>query len=144
MLPDEPVNFRELCEKVGLALVMGQKVQFALAHYFSVYHMVHSKWSKQAKEKIDFHLLRPMGVVIASIEKAAPLSADLFSKVVLFRKLRNWLAHDFDEESTPFIYKGDKIVFYIAKMDDIINKGSDLMYKLHEVGESLVPVDLTK
>lgn len=143
MFPEEPDDFSELCQKVGLALMMGQKVQFALAHYYSVYHIVNSCWAKEkAKEKIDFHLSKAMGVVVDSIEKNAPLDADLFQEVKRFKESRNWLAHDFDEESTPYLAKGEKLQYYIQKMDDISLQASALMQRLHDVGEKLVPIDI--
>jgi hypothetical protein len=75
----EPEKFKELCEKVGLALMMGQKLQFSLAYYYSVYHMVKKKWNhEKAKSKIEFHLSKPMGVVVNDIEKDAPLEPLLF------------------------------------------------------------------
>jgi len=138
---EEPKRFKELCEKIGLALMMGQKVQMALAHYFSVYKIVNDGWNKErAKSKTDYHLSKPMGVVIGSIEKEAPLEQELMEKVADFKRLRNWLVHDFDEESTPFISKGKKIDDYISKMEEIIEKASTLMWQLHEVGEKMVPV----
>jgi hypothetical protein len=142
MIKEEPERFKELCEKVGLALMMGQKLQFALAHYYSVYHIVHSKWNKQtAKDKIAYHLSKAMGVVVVSIEKDAPLQPDLFEEIIEFKKQRNWLAHDFDEESTPFLTQGQKFEFYIEKMEAITIKANELMVKLDKVGETLIPVN---
>ncbi len=77
MLPEELKHFKELCEKVGLALMMGQKVQFALAYYYSVYHIVNSGWNKEkAKDKIRYHLSKSMGIVVIAIENDAPLGDD--------------------------------------------------------------------
>jgi len=140
MIPEEPIKFKELCEKVGLALMMGQKVQFALAHYYSVFHMVKSGWSKEkAKEKIILHLSKPMGVVVNSIEKDAPLDQGLFQRIIEFKTQRNWLAHDFDEESTPFLSQNQKFDFYIKKMEQIAIQASNLMVDLNEIGDQLVP-----
>lgn len=143
MIPEEPKEFRELCEKVGLALIMGQKVQFALAYYYSVYHLVNSGWnSEQVKAKVDFHLSRPMGVVVSAIEKDAPLEASLYDELVQFKAKRNWLVHDFDEESTQYLTQGDKYQHYLKIMDDFINDAETLMVRLHVVGQSLVPVGI--
>ena len=142
-LLEEPKEFKELCEKVGLALMMGQKVQFALAHYYSVYHIVNSGWSsEQANEKIEFHLSKAMGFVVSSIEKDAPLDDVLFDKVKSFKKSRNWLAHDFDEESTPYLGKGERFQHYLHKMEEIIQEANNLMINLHKVGERLVPTGI--
>jgi hypothetical protein len=143
MIPEEPIHFKELCEKVGLALMMGQKVQFALAYYYSVFHMVKSGWSKEkAKEKITFHLSKPMGVVVNSIEKDAPLDQGLFLRVKEFKTQRNWLAHDFDEESTPFLSQNQKFDFYIEKMEQIAIHAQNLMVDLNKIGEQLVPLGI--
>jgi hypothetical protein len=143
MIPEEPIQFKELCEKVGLALMMGQKVQFALAHYYSVFHIVNSGWSKEkAQERLTFHLSKPMGVVVNSIEKDAPLGNDLFQRVIEFKTQRNWLAHDFDQESTPFLSQNQKIDFYIEKMEQISNQATNLMINLNEIGGKLVPVGI--
>ena len=143
MIHEEPIKFKELCEKVGLALMMGQKVQLALAYYYSVFHMVNSEWSKEkAKEKIIFHLSKPMGVVVNSIEKDAPLDQGLFQRVIEFKAQRNWLAHDFDEESTPFLSRNQKFDFYIEKKEQIATQARNLMIDLNEIGEQLVPLGI--
>jgi hypothetical protein len=138
---EELKQFNELCEKVGLALMMGQKLQFALSHYYSVFHIVNSKWSKEkAKEKIQFHLSKTMGTVLSSIEKDAPLDPTIFDEVKKFKEQRNWLAHDFDEESTPFLSQGKRFDHYIAVMENITILAHNIMMKLDEVGEKLIPV----
>ena len=143
MIPEEPIQFKELCEKVGLAMMMGQKVQFALSHYYYVFHIVNSGWSKEkAKEKLEFHLSKPMGVVVNSIEKDAFLSKDLFQRVIEFKTQRNWLAHDFDQESTPFLSQNQQFDFYIGKMEQIANQAKNLMIDLNEIGEKLVPLGI--
>jgi len=143
MIPDEPIQFKELCEKVGLALMMGQKVQFALAHYYSVFHIVNSGWSKEkAKEKLSFHLSKPMGEVVNSIKKDAPLCDGLFRRVIEFKIQRNWLAHDFDEESTPFLSQNQKFDYYIEKMEQIAIQATNVMIELNEIGEKLVPLGI--
>ncbi len=141
--PLEPEKFRELCERVGLALMMGQKVQYALAYYFSVYHMVNSGWSKEeAMRKVDFHLSKPMGVIVNSIEKSAPLDGALFKKVLRFKERRNWVAHDFDDESTQYIAKGERIDHYISEMSGIVSLALELVKALNNVGEELVPTGI--
>ena len=143
MIPEEPIQFKELCEKVGLALMMGQKVQFALAHYYSIFHMVKSGWSKEkAKEKAILHLSKPMGVIVNSIEKDAPLDQGLFQRVIEFKTQRNWLAHDFDEESTYFLSQNQKYDFYIGKMEQIAIHAQKLIVDLNEIGEQLAPLGI--
>ena len=58
VIPEEPEKFKELCEKVGLALMLGQKVQFALAHYYSVFHMVNKRWDKEKAKKNPLQIWR--------------------------------------------------------------------------------------
>jgi hypothetical protein len=141
MLTEEPEDFKELCEKVGLALLLGQKVQFALAHYYSVYHIVNSGWSKeQAKDSVNFHLSKPMGRVVLSIKNDAPLNDELFEVIDAFKISRNWLVHDFDEESTPYLSKGERFRYYIEAMEQNCRNAGTLMNRLNEVGEQLVPV----
>ena len=143
MISEEPKRFKELCEEVGLALMMGQKVQFALAHYYSVYHIVNNGWNKEkAKDKIRFHLSKPMGVIVNSIEKDAPLSDELRKIIIEFKDQRNWLAHDFDEESTPFLSQDQKFGYYIEKMENIVRHANRVMIELNEIGEKLKPVSI--
>jgi hypothetical protein len=143
MVLEKPIRFKELCEKVGFALMMGQKVQFALAYYYAVYHMVNSGWSKErANGTTAFHLSRPMGVVVNSIEKDAHLGVGLSQRVIEFKTQRNWLAHDFDQESTPFLSQNQKFDFYIERMEQIANQASSLMLYLNEIGKKLGPVGI--
>ncbi|MBN1005107.1 hypothetical protein [Amphritea pacifica] len=138
---DEPEKFRTLCERVGLALMMGQKVQYGLSFYYSVFHIKRSGWSEEkARDSIDSYLSKPMGHIVNAIEKDAPLDSKIFDGIVLLKKNRNWLVHDFDEESTPFISKGQKIDEYIELMDNIIKHSEIIVAALDEIGEELVPV----
>ncbi|MGN6225752.1 hypothetical protein [Pseudoxanthomonas sp.] len=139
-IAEEPAQFRELCEKVGLALLMGQKVQYALAHYYGTYQAVRNGWSfEQATNSVQEHLSRAMGNVVGAIERDAPMDAELFGKVRAFKDRRNWLAHDFDEEATPFLSRGQRIPEYIGKMEDISIAARALMQELDAVGARLVP-----
>ncbi|MGR8931418.1 MAG: hypothetical protein ACU836_12320 [Gammaproteobacteria bacterium] len=141
MIVEEPIQFKELCEKVGIAFMMGQKVQFALAHYYSVFHMVNSGWStEKAKEKIKFYLSKPMGVLVDSIEKDGQLDRSLIDQVIEFMEQRNWLAYNFDEESILFLSQNHKLDFYIGKMEKIVFQAENLMVDLDEIGEQLVPI----
>lgn len=143
MIPEEPKEFRELCEKVGLALIMGQKVQFSLAYYYSVYHLVNSgRSAEQVKAIINIHLSKPMGLVISAIEKDAPLEKSLYDDLVQFKKKRNWLVHDFDGESTQYLAQGKNYQHYLRIMDDFIEHAKTLMIRLHNVGQSLFPVGI--
>jgi len=140
VIPEEPLKFRELCEKVGLALMMGQKVQYSLAYFYSVYHQVNSGWSKdKSKESASLYLSKAMGNVVAAIEKDSCLDEELFEKIIQFKKLRNWLAHDFDEESTPYLAVNERFQYYIDKMDSITNQALSLIQDLDQVGNTLVP-----
>lgn len=139
--PEEPKRFRELCEKVGLALMLGQKVHIALSHYYSVFHVAHGTLSnEQAKQKLDEHLSKPMGFVIASIKKTAPLCPGISERISKFKDSRNWLAHDFDQEATPFLARGERHDHYICKMEGIATQAYKFMQDLHLIGEELVEV----
>lgn len=140
-IPEEPEQFRELCEKVGLALLMGQKVQFALAHYYGTYQAVHKGWSReQVTNSVQEHLSQTMGNVVGAIERDASMEAGLFSKVRAFKSRRNWLAHDFDEEATPFLSQGQRIPEFIEQMEDISIAAYDLLQELDTSGAQLVEV----
>lgn len=142
-IENEPKGFSELCEKIGLALLMGQKVQFSLAHFYATYQLVNSSWTEdRAKQKIQYHLSKPMGVVVADIEKDINLKPEFFDQIVKFKKERNWLAHDFDEESTPYISEGKRIDHYTNKMDEIVKHAMNVMLLLHVIGEDLIPVGI--
>lgn len=139
-IPAEPPQFRELCEKIGLALLMGQKVHFSLAHYYATYQVVNNLLTPDKMfENIQRHLSKPMGIVITSIEKGAPLANELFDKIKAFRDRRNCLVHDFDEESTPFLAKGERFPEYTEKINSICNEALELMQDLGAVGGTLVP-----
>ena len=85
MIPPKPEKFEILCHDVGLALLLGQKVQFALTYYFGVHQAVRFGWKKsQMDEKVRLFLSKPMGVVISEIKKQAPLPDDLSKKVDKF------------------------------------------------------------
>ena len=142
-IPDEPERFRELCEKIGLALMLGQKVHFALSHYYSVFHVARGTLTeKQAKQKLDEHLSKPMGHVIYSIEKRAPLCPGIFGRILEFKRNRNWLAHDFDQEATPFLVRGERYDHYICKMEGIATQASKITQDLYLIGEELVKVGI--
>ena len=150
-IPEEPERFKELCEKTGLVLMLGQKVQFALSCYYSVFHKINRNLTdEKAKEKLKFHLSKPMGVVINSIKQDAPLGDELFNKVWSFKEERNWLVHDFDQEmnmlrlvnvandegGTPDLSP------WINKIEKIAEQASEIMVELHHVGEKLAPLGI--
>ena len=142
-IPEEPERFKELCEKTGIALMVGQQVHVALSRYYYVFRVTHGELTKeQAKEKLDFHLSKPMGMVIASIEKEAPLGGDLFSRISEFKDDRNWLAHDFAQEVTPSLAGGEDLGPYICRMEKIAEQAYRIMDEMHRVGEELVPVGI--
>ena len=134
-------HFKELCEKIGLAMMRGQKLHFALAYYYSVFHIVNSKWSKErAKQRIEYYLSSPMEVIVNSIEKDAPLDTELFQEIVRFKEKRNWLTDEFDEESTLPLIQGKGFELYIQIMEEIINNANSIMEKLNKVNENFRPL----
>ena len=142
-IPKEPEGFKKLCEETGLALMLGQKVHISLSCYYSVFHKTHGKLTKeQAKEKLDFHLSKVMGVIIKAIKKDAPLDDELFNKILEFKDNRNWLAHDFDQEAVPFLARGEDLGPFIRKMQRISKQACEIMDELHHVGEKLAPVGI--
>jgi hypothetical protein len=139
MIPPKPERFEILCHDIGLALLLGQKVQFALSYYFGVHQAVCAGWSKtQVEEKVKFLLSKPMGVVVGEIKQAAPLPAILSSQVDTFKANRNWLVHDFDEESTPHISRGQKIDHYISRLEGICADAQEIMIELDKIGDDLL------
>jgi len=139
MIPEKPERFEILCHDIGLSLLLGQKVQFALACYFGVCHAVRAGLNKsQLQQKIRHYLSKPMGVVVSDIKQKAPLPDDLSAKVDEFKTSRNWLVHDFDEEATPYIWRGQKIDDYIARMGQIANSAMEIMNELDEIGDELM------
>ena len=137
----EPEQFQELCRSIGIAVLMAQKVQFALAHFYATHHIVHTKWSKtDVQESISRHLSGPMGYVVAAIEKEALLTDSLRGKIGSFKDQRNWLVHTFDQEATPFLAQGQRFPEYVQQMEDIYHSAVDVMNELDAIGENLVPV----
>ena len=140
-IPDEPEQFKELCEKTGLALMLGQKVHVSLCYYYSVFHVQHGKLTKEeAKEKLDFHLSKVMGVIIKAIKKDAPLDDELFNKILEFKDNRNWLAHDFDQEAVPALFRRENLAPFISKIDRIAEQAYEIMRKMDHIGEELTPI----
>jgi hypothetical protein len=139
-IPPQPAGFEALCERVGLAMMLGQKVQYALAGYFATYSRVkHGVDIEAAKARMEKHLSKPMGGVVADIEAGAPLPVATWKKVKDFQGERNWLVHDFDEEATPFLSKGERIAEYSARMEAIAHAALELMTALDAEGNALVP-----
>jgi hypothetical protein len=139
MIPPKPERFEILCHDIGLSLLLGQKVQFSLAYYFGVTHAVRAGWNKsQLEEKVRYFLSRPMGAVVSEIKQKAPLPDALSTKVDEFKTSRNWLVHDFDEEATPYIWSGQKIDDYIARMEQITNLAMEIMNELDKIGDELM------
>jgi len=139
MIHEKPERFEILCHDIGLALLLGQKVQFALACYFGVNHAVRAGWKRnQLDEKVRYFLSKPMGVIVSEIKQKAPLSAELSMKVDEFKASRNWLVHDFDEEATPYISRGQKIDLYIERMENIAGSAIEIMTELDKIGDELM------
>jgi hypothetical protein len=142
--PEVSDGFDSLCKEVGLAVLMSQKVQFSLACYYAVAIGKTQKWTRaDYQATIDFYLSKPMGTVVTAIANDAPLPVSLSQKVDFFRITRNWLVHDFDQEATPALSKGNGFDDYAARMRMITQAASDLMHELDAIGESLVPTNET-
>ena len=137
----EPEQFQELCELIGIAVLMAQKAQFSLAHYYAAFHIVHSGWPKeQAAKSISEHLSKPMGAVVGAIEKDASPGDELMARIKALKTQRNWLVHTFDEEATPFLVKGERFPEYCERMAAIHDETLAVMRELDAIGEKLIPV----
>lgn len=135
----KPARWEELCHDIGLALLLAQKVQFALAHYLACHQCVRSGWNKtQAQVKIEYFLSKPMGVVWREVKRQAPLSEKLTSQIDAFKADRDWLVHTFDQESTQFISRGERIDQYIGRMESIAAQAMNVMLQLDSVGNDLM------
>jgi hypothetical protein len=138
-IPPKSARWKELCHDIGLAVLLAQKVQFALAHYFGVHQAVRAGWDKKkAEDKIRFFLSKPMGVVVAEVKKHTPLPDALSSQVDNFKTDRDWLVHGFDEESTPYISRGKRIDHYISRMEQISAQAQEIMLGLDALGDELM------
>ena len=88
--------------------------------------------------KVGYFLSKPMGVIVSEIKKNAPLPDDLATIVDKFKADRNWLVHDFDEESTPYISRVEKIDDYISRIEQIAQDAEDIMVELDKIGDVLM------
>lgn len=140
-IPDQPEGFATLCEMTGLAMMLGQKVQYALAGYFATYSGAKLGATIEAvKAQMTSHLSKTMGTVIGDIEKHAPLPSEIWEKVKSFQTQRNWLVHDFDEEAAPHLAAGEKIPDYTVRMESIAQAALELMQLLDGIGKDLAGV----
>ncbi len=138
-MPPKPARWEELCHDVGLAVLLAQKVQFALVYYYACHLGVRAGWNKsQTREKISYFLSKPMGVVWREVKEQAPLPCSLTAQIEEFKADRDWLVHNFDQESTPFISRGKRIDQYIGRMEAISAQAQDIMLKLDVVGDELM------
>lgn len=138
-IPPKPARWEELCHEIGLAVLLAQKVQFALAYYFGVHQAVRAAWDKKTTDdKIRFFLSKPMGVVVGQVKKHTPLPDGLSSQVDNFKANRDWLVHGFDEESTPYISRGERIDHYISRMEHIVAQAQEIMLWLDALGDDLM------
>ena len=46
-IPEIPKGFKQLCQNLGLAILLSQKTHFALAHYYSFFGIVNWNWGKE-------------------------------------------------------------------------------------------------
>jgi hypothetical protein len=133
-------GFTSLCQEIGLAVLLSQKVQFALAHYYALAVAKPKGWKQaQVKESIALHLSRPMGTVVKAIREEAPLETALASEVEAFLKARNWLVHTFDQEATPELSQGKMFQFYAERMQAISVSADQIMRHLDTVGSKMFP-----
>lgn len=134
------VAFAALCHEIGLAVLMAQKVQFALSYYYALSVAEANLWKRsEINASITSHLGKPMGNVVRSISKYAPLEPQLAGKVQTFLASRNWLVHKFDEEATPDLSHGRKFPEYTEQMRAISACALDIMQELDVIGKRLVP-----
>ena len=137
LMIDEP-KFNELCRLIGLATLMSQKIQFALAHYHAFHKMVYIGMTKErAQQAIADSLKKTLGCVIFEVKKETPLDEMLAKKLDAFLKERNWLAHSFDHEATPIIAAGKDFGHFSSRMAGITQAAHDLMVELDKVGNTL-------
>lgn len=134
------VAFAGLCYEIGYAVLMAQKVQFALSHYYALTMAKSNDWNDSDVEaSIASHLGKPMGNVVKSISKNAPLEPQLAEKIQTFLASRNWLVHKFDEEAMPDLFHGRKFPEYTERMCAISVCALDIMQELDVIGKRLVP-----
>ncbi|MFC1824882.1 hypothetical protein ACFL9T_19410 [Thermodesulfobacteriota bacterium] len=139
IIPPKPERWEILCHNIGLALLLGQKLQFALAYYLGVHQAVRGGLNEnQLDAKVSYFLSKPMGVVVSEIKQKAPLPDFLSKNVDEFKTARNWLVHNFDEEATPHISRGQKIDEYITRMEQITQEAISIMNELDKIGDELM------
>ena len=78
-----------------------------------------------------------MGVVINDIQKKAPLDEELMAKIDSFRNERNWLVHDFDAESTPYIHEKEKVEAFGERIFEIMSQSNEINWDLDRVGQEM-------
>jgi hypothetical protein len=152
----EPELFNELCRTIGLTLLLGQKLQNAYAQYYAI----HSKFERTLDEvtintKLEYHLNKPMGVVVSDIKNHAPFPNELSKKVDAFKVERNWLAHDFDQETRDDIIQNRNLNLVIDRlkytmqlalsiMDDVNRQGDIIMEKVGVSAEEITSRAINK
>ena len=128
-------EFDELCRVIGLAILMSQKLQFALAHYHAFCKMTNMSMSKVDAEKLIEKLLsKTLGGVVSAVKSETPLGQSLTEKLDALLKERNWLAHDFDIEATPVIAAGGEFGHFTERMKEISRNTHAVMVELDEIG----------
>lgn len=146
-MPVEPERFKEICWKVGIALLMTQQAHVALCLYDVSYRVHNGKLKKeQAGEKLYSKLNNKnltMGVIKNNIKKDAPLSDELSERVDLLVDARNWLAHRFEQELSPLFHpplegKEFDVSTLICKLENIAQQASEVVSELYVLGNELV------
>jgi len=133
-------EFDELCRVIGLAILMSQKLQFALAHYHAFHKMTNMSMSKvDAKKLIEELLSKTLGSVVSTVKRETPLNQSLTEKLEALLKERNWLAHDFDIEAMPIIAAGGEFGHFTERMKAISRNTYSVMVELDEVGITMFP-----
>ncbi|MBU0769346.1 MAG: hypothetical protein KJ687_09675 [Proteobacteria bacterium] len=133
-------EFDELCRVIGLAILMSQKLQYALAHYHALHKMTNMGMSKVDAEKLIAKLLsKTLGGVVAAVKSETPLGQNLTEKLDALLKERNWLAHDFDIEATSVIAAGGEFGHFTERMNGISRNAHAAIVELDEAGKTMAP-----
>lgn len=141
-IPAEPEGFDDLCCNIGLAILIAQKVQLALAKYYAAFMATRHGWNnEQRNDSLSCHLKSTLGAVVKDISRKAhmrDLLGELWWDVLTFKDDRNWIAHNFDEEATPFLAKGRRIPEYAERMHQIAESGHAIMRAMESIGDALI------
>ena len=135
----KPELFDELCRMIGLSLMVGQKLQFAYAHYYAIHSKIERGLDDAAiNSTLKRHLKKPMGVVVSDIRDNASFPKDLSVKISEFKEDRNWLAHDLDQEIWKDIIQNKNLDLIIDRLRDTMGKAVEIMDEVNHEGDLLM------